>query len=126
MSATQGKIPALWEKFDNLVPVDYQHGERVYGVYYNYESDHNGEFDVLAGFDGDKYPKTVKLTRIDLPEAKYLVFTCKGDMPQIAIDAWTQVWQYFSTDQPEYERLFTVDYEYYPGPNEIQVHIAIR
>ena len=36
----QGKIPTLWQKFDNSIPVVYKGGEKmVYGVYFNYESD---------------------------------------------------------------------------------------
>lgn len=37
------KIGTIWKKFDNIIDVDYKGGERVYGVYYNYESDTNGE-----------------------------------------------------------------------------------
>ncbi|GLX79219.1 hypothetical protein tinsulaeT_25590 [Thalassotalea insulae] len=52
MSPDNGKIPALWQEFNNKVPVNYPQGERVYGVYFDYESDHTGKFTVLAGFDG--------------------------------------------------------------------------
>jgi len=61
MDPIRGKIPALWQTFDDCVPVDYQHGERVYGVYSDYESDHTGKFTVLAGFDGKSLPSDVKL-----------------------------------------------------------------
>ena len=126
MSPSSGKIPALWQSFDNTVPVDYKNGERVYGVYFNYESDHNGEFTVLAGFDGKSYPASANLEHVTIPEAKYLVFTHQGDMPKIAIDAWTEVWNYFNNENPEYERVYTTDFEYYPSQNEIQVHIALK
>ena len=33
------------------VEVNYKDGEKVYGVYYNFESDVNGEFDVLAWYE---------------------------------------------------------------------------
>lgn len=125
MSPDKGKIPALWQKFDAEVPVDYRGGERVYGVYYDYESDHTGDFTVLAGFDGSVDKANTKIETITVPAGKYLVFSCTGDMPQIAIDAWTQVWQYFSQTSPEYKRLFTVDFEHYPNGNAIDVYIAI-
>lgn len=121
-----GKIPALWQSFDASVPVDYKNGERVYGLYYDYESDHNGMFSVLAGFDGQTFPPNVTLENIVIPAGKYLVFSHQGDMPQIAINAWTQVWEYFTSDTCEHERLFTTDFEYYPNGDEIQVHIAIK
>jgi len=121
-----GKIPGLWKTFDESVPVDYKNGERVYGAYFNYESDHNGMFTVLAGFDGQSYPTGANIEQIIIPKAKYLVFTHTGEMPQIAIDAWTEVWEYFSNDDSEHQRLFTTDFEYYPNGNEIKVHIAVK
>ena len=123
-----GKIAGLWQKFDHEVPVNYRGGERVYGIYSSYESDHTGEFEVLAGFDGEKLPDHISLIKKVIPAGEYLVFSKKGKMPQIAIDAWTEVWQYFCTEEsaPEYQRNFLVDFEYYPGPDEIQVHIGIK
>ena len=41
------KIAKIWQKFDNEVEVNYQNGERVYGVYYDYEAD----FSVLEGYE---------------------------------------------------------------------------
>lgn len=87
MNPTTGKISDLWQSFDQLVPVDYQHGERVYGLYYDYQSDHTGEFTVLAGFDGNVSTAHSSLTQMTIPDGKYLVFSKSGDMPQIAIDA---------------------------------------
>jgi predicted transcriptional regulator YdeE len=78
MDPNKGKIGALWQAFDESVPVDYKSGERVYGVYSNYESDHTGKFTVLAGFDGTSFPSNISMEKITIPEAKYLVFTHKG------------------------------------------------
>lgn len=121
-----GKIPDLWQLFDARVPVDYQGGERVYGVYYNYESDHAGMFNVLAGFDGASLPSDITLEEITIPYGKYLVFVERGDMPQIAIDAWTKVWEHFTRDDCPHQRLYNIDFEYYANGNQIEVHIAIK
>lgn len=126
MSADQGQIPALWQRFDDSVAVDYQQGERVYGVYFNYESDHTGEFDVLAGYDGAGDRAPIELEQIEIPAGNYLVFAQQGQMPQIAIDAWTQVWDYFTGAEAQYERLFNVDFEYYPNGNQIEIYIAVK
>ena len=107
MDPKKGKISALWQTFDDAVPVDYKNGERVYGVYSNYESDHTGKFTVHAGFDGKSIPSNVSLEKISIPEAKYFVFIHQGEMPQIAIDAWTEVWNYFSNDKAEHQRLYS-------------------
>ena len=53
MDPQTGQIAKLWQTFDKTVPVDYKNGERIYGVYSDYESDHTGKFTVLAGFDGN-------------------------------------------------------------------------
>lgn len=121
-----GKIPGLWQRFDNTIPVDYVAGERVYGVYFNYESDHAGNFSVLAGYDGEKVPENVEVENITIPPGKYLVFTKQGEMPQVAIDAWTDIWKYFTQENAEYERTFTVDFEHYVNGNHIDVYIAIN
>jgi len=120
-----GKIPALWKTFDESIAVDYQNGERVYGAYFNYESDQHGMFTALAGFDRNSYPSDADLEQIVIPKAKYLVFTHQGEMPQIAIAAWTEVWAYFANEDSKHQRLFTIDFEYYPNGNEIEVHIAV-
>lgn len=122
----QGKIPGVWAAFDQAVPVNYQNGERVYGVYKNYESDHNGDFDVIACFDGKTAPQGVELKQVTIPAGKYLMFSQQGEMPQIAIDAWTEVWNYFVNSDAEHERLFTTDFEYYPHGNAIEVYIAVK
>lgn len=126
MDENKGKIGALWQTFDEAVPVDYQGGERVYGVYFDYESDHTGQFTVLAGFDGASFPANSNLESVTVPEGNYLVFIHKGKMPQIAIDAWTEVWNYFSQGNVKHQRLYSTDFEFYPNGNEIEVHIAVK
>ena len=126
MDQNKGKIPALWQAFDNTVLVDYKNGERVYGVYSNYESDHTGKFTVLAGFDGVTFPSTANLESQTIHQGNYLVFSHQGEMPQIAIDAWTEVWHYFSQANIKHQRLYSTDFEFYPNGNQIEVHIAVK
>jgi len=126
MNADTAKIGCLYQKFDDAVAVDYKHGDRVYGVYHNYESDASGEFSVTAGFDGDEKLSKEKLELIDIQAGNYLVFSATGEMPKIVIDTWMDIWSYFSSDTCEHMRLFTTDFEYYKSQNEIEVHIAIE
>jgi len=126
MDPNKGKIGALWQTFDEAVPVDYKNGERVYGVYSDYESDHSGKFTVHACFDGASFPASSNLEKVTIPKAKYLVFTHQGEMPQIAFDAWTEVWNYFSSEQAEFTREYSTDFEFYPSGNQIEVHIAVK
>lgn len=120
-----GNIPGLWAKFDANVDVDYPGGNRVFGVYDNYASDAMGDFDVSATTNQANVPSKIKLHTKTLPAGKYLVFSESGEMPQIAIDAWTKVWTYFNSANCEYERRYEVDYEYYVSGGEIRVFIGV-
>ncbi len=121
-----GQIPQLWQTFDNTVEVDYQNGNRVYGVYYDYESDATGEFNVLAGTDQTDCNSTAALQTIKIQSGKYLVFHAKGAMPQIVMETWGKVWTYFSNEDCEFSRLYTTDFEYYVFDDEIKVYIAVE
>lgn len=126
MDPEKGKIAALHQKFDAAVEVDYQGGERVYGVYFDYESDHTGKFSVLAGFDGKLGSENTTLKRVVIPEANYLVFTHQGKMPQAVINAWMEVWQYFSNEGAQYQRLYSTYFEYYKSVDEVELYIAVK
>ncbi|MDH5218134.1 MAG: GyrI-like domain-containing protein [Gammaproteobacteria bacterium] len=119
-------IGQLYQNFDKNVPVDYKNGARVYGVYYNYDSDHSGDYSVLAGVDKITEPAKVSLEKVSLVPGNYLVFEAKGEVPQVVIDTWTRVWDYFSSDTAQHERAYTTDFEYYKNADEIEIHIAIK
>jgi len=108
MNPKTAKIAKMWQKFDSEVDVDYQGGERVYGVYYNYESDANGEFDVLAGYEKENN----SLDKVVITKGKYLLFHGKADTPdddarvQAVIETWGKVWEYFSNEGSEYKRVY--------------------
>lgn len=120
------RIAALYQQFDEQVPVNYKEGARVYGVYYNYESDISGEFSVLSGSDEIDESIASSLEQVIIPSGDYMVFGAKGDMPQVVIDTWSKIWDYFSTENTPYQRAYTTDFEYYKSQNEIEIHIAIR
>jgi len=126
MNPATGKIGPLWKEFDEQVEVDYKNGSRVYGVYFNYESDASGEYSILAGTDQLDVRSSAKLEKIVIPSGKYLVFKATGDIPRIVFDTWGRVWEYFSKKDAQYERLYTTDFEYYVNQNEIEVCIAVK
>lgn len=126
MDPTTGRIGPLWKEFDDKVEVDYQKGNRVYGVYFNYESDATGEYSVLAGTDQLEAKTSADLETIIIRSGKYLVFSAKGDIPRIVFETWGRIWEYFSKNDAEYERSYTTDYEHYVNQNEIDVYIAVK
>lgn len=125
MNPENARIGKLWQTFDEKVVVDYQNGKRVYGIYYNYESDANGEFSVLAGTDQDD-ASTNELEKIKILSGQYIVFEAKGDIPQVVIETWGKIWEYFSNENTEHQRAYTTDFEYYKNQNEIEIYIAVK
>ena len=129
MNPETAKIGRVWKEFDSRVEVDYQGGERVYGVYFNYESDANGEFDVLAGY---KIAQKSLEDSVTIEKGKYLVFsksfeeTDEVTRINAIIVTWGKVWEYFSDVSSEYKRAYNTDFEYYKGLHEIEIYISIN
>lgn len=121
------RIGKTWARFDKEIAVDYQGGERVYGVYYNYESDANGEFDVMAGTEKTR----PSLQQVTIPAGRYLLFRATASTAddqsriQAVIDTWGTIWKYFASDTAEYQRAYQTDFEYYKNPLEIEIYISI-
>lgn len=114
------KIAPLWEDFFKKEIPKRLNSHEIYGVYYNYENDARGEFDVLAGvkIDDGNFEKIV------IEEGDYPVFCSKGQMPQIVIDTWGKVWSYFDVN-PKEQRAYRADFEKYIGEDEIEIYIGI-
>lgn len=123
MNPQTAKIGAIWQKFDNSVDIDYKGGERVYGVYYNYESDANSEFDVLAGCE----TYNEKLASVKIEKGKYLVYEENNDNSRVqaVIETWGKIWEYLSNENSQYKRAYKTDFEYYKNQNEIEIYISI-
>ena len=54
----------------------------------------------------------------------YLVFTGRGEMPQMMLAVWQAIWQYFD-EHPEIRRSYRSDFEAYSGPDRVAVHIGV-
>jgi len=124
MNPQTAKIGAIWQKFYQTVECE----EKVYGVYYNYESDANGEFDVLAGYE----TSNEKLESVKIEKGKYLVFhktyeeNNDNSTVQAIIETWGKIWEYFSNENSQYKRAYRTDFEYYKNQNEIEIYISIQ
>ncbi len=137
MNPETAKIATLYEDFDKNIVVDYQHGARVYGVYFDYESDASGQFSVLAGADRIE-SSTVELQQAKIVAGDYLVFKGEGEMPQAVIDTWMKIWDFFSEGNTskkadkntensiEYKRAYKTDFEFYKSESQVEIHIGIE
>lgn len=92
---------------------------RLYGVYSGYEADVHGAFDITTGVAVADGPASVRIEGGD-----YLVFSAKGQMPQMVIDLWDTIWAYFDA-HPEIQRRYRSDFEAYSGPEEVAIHIGV-
>jgi predicted transcriptional regulator YdeE len=126
MNPETAKIGKLWDSFIPSVTPHMSQNSQVYGVYYNYESDMNGEFDVLAGANDLVVEPQLKLDDISIAGGNYLVFSSKGSMPQAVIEAWVLVWNYFSSNDCNHTRTYKTDFEHYKTQNEVDVYIGIQ
>lgn len=101
---------------------------RIFGVYSGYESNEHGAFDVTAGValaDTEHGPFLQGVARVDIEAGRYLVFTGQGEMPQMVVDTWVRVWNYFA-DNPQVQRRFGTDFEAYERPDQVVVHIGVK
>lgn len=116
----KGKIQKLWEKFyqDNLhEKIKNKTSENIYGIYSDYESDHNGEYHYFIGFEvleTQAYEKDpyLAIKKIDL--GKYsAIATEKGVAQQVIPMAWNKIWKMNSSELGG-KRSFQTDFEIYP------------
>lgn len=126
------KIPALWQKFfvrflpatdsdqKNIAP-------EIYGVYFDYESDHQGNYSLLAGIKTlDTTLPTAESVTISVQGGTYLVFEAQGAMPEALISTWEQIWTYFDAPNCPFQRAYTTDFEQYLAADKVSVHIAVN
>ncbi len=126
MSPETSRIGNLWQNFYEKIIPNLAGDAIVYGVYYDYESDADGEFSVLAG--ADKLEKSLEenIKEVSIKNGSYMVFEAKGDMPQVVIDTWLKIWDYFSAENAQHRRAYTTDFELYKSQDEIEIYIAIK
>lgn len=110
----------LFEKIPGRLP-----DPGMYGVYSAYESDHAGAFDVTAGAAVFEPAAGASWHTVKIQPGEYLVFTAKGAMPQVVIQTWGAIWQFFQA-HPGIQRSYATDFEAYKGPDEVAIHIGIK
>lgn len=128
MNPETASIAGLYQDFDNNIAVDYENGARVYGVYYDYESDASGDFSVLAGADRIK-SSIIELEQVTIQAGNYLLFKGEaeeqGEMPQAVIATWMKVWNYFSNADCAHQRAYKTDFEHYISATNVHIYIGI-
>ena len=124
MNPETQKIAPLWGRFYSELLPTLSEGATVYGVYHNYASDAQGEFDVLVG--ADTLEETVEMKSVALQAGKYLMFPVKGELPQAIIDTWMQIWAYFDDHSIDERRAYETDFELYKSADEVEIYIGVH
>jgi len=125
MNPKVAKIGALWQNFfENIMPTLGETPPPLYGVYFNYESDAHGEFDVLVGAESVE-PLDGRETVV-LEDGNYLCFTAKGELPQAVIETWGEIWAYFADENCKERRVYKTDFEHYISQDEAEIYIGVK
>ncbi|HZG17841.1 MAG TPA: GyrI-like domain-containing protein [Candidatus Bathyarchaeia archaeon] len=132
----QGKIPALWgtffsEQITEKIP-EIVHPHWMYMLYSNYENGAEGEYTALIGHESEKKGDVpTGLIRIELPAAKYAVFTTRqGPVSEVVPEAWMQIWEWSAAGR--LRRTFSGDFERYdsrgfdPQQAVVEIFIAVE
>ena len=129
MNPKTGKIGGLWGNFSKSFGPHMSNDDQVYGVYCAYESDHNGEFNVLAGMKNvsDEAQKSLAepLETVTLEAGRYAVFSGTGAMPQEVVEVWQEIWQHFNAPDCPHKRQYKTDFEHYTSRESVDIYIGI-
>ena len=123
-SEEKAKIGELWDKYveENIYSKTFNKANNtaMYATYTDYENKDSGDYKVTIGVEVLK-PKNA----ITIEKQKYLMFSKKGELPQIVIELWKEILEYFENNN-EYERAYTIDLEKYAVEDEIEIYISIK
>ncbi|CDH08197.1 GyrI-like domain-containing protein [Xenorhabdus bovienii] len=129
MDAATAKIMPLWQHFYQDIYPKQLSGNVVYGVYSNYESDANGQFDVIAAVkehEGDNAQTGSSFDKIELVAGRYIIFSGLAGEGNPVFQLWQQVWQYFEQPDCLHQRSWKTDYEVFHQDGKIELFIGIE
>lgn len=118
------KIPKLWESFASSPLKNALPKTKAYCVYSNYESDVSGFYDVTVGIPLLLQTNENHLTPIVIQKGHYFCFRNQGNLPDVVIETWNAIWQFFSEHQA-YRRAYQTDFEVYLENNIMEVYIGL-
>lgn len=86
----------------------------TYSAYTEYETDENGQYTYFVGEEVDSFEEIPDgFKTLIIPASNYAKFECgPGQMPNIVIDSWKEIWQMQETDLGG-KRSYVADFEIY-------------
>lgn len=121
-------IQKLWDEFysNNIVSKikDKKPNSFIYGVYDDYESDLNGNYTLTAGVEISR--KDIKNNNcVIIKKGKYILFENKGNLPEVVVQTWRYIWDYFQKNK-DAKRKYSSDFEVYESDKNIKIYISIK
>lgn len=120
----EDRIANFWKEFMSTNILSIIKGKKadqvMYGVYYDYESNMDGEYSFMLGtkITDQTIPQPEGISTIKIPKQKYAVFIADG-LHEIR-NTWKTIW---STDL---KRTYRFDFEIYtPNSNQVKIYISV-
>ena len=124
MNEETAKIQTAWDNYveDNVYSAthDKANNKSMYCVYSNYTDGIDGDFDVTVGVEVTKSKHAIVIA-----DEKYLIFKKVGELPEIVIETWAEIVEYFENNS-EFTRAYTIDFEHYTKEDEIEIYVSIE
>ncbi|MDP0499230.1 MAG: effector binding domain-containing protein [Verrucomicrobiota bacterium JB022] len=119
-------IRELWSRYlcDDFPSQIARGGERIYGVYHEFENGWEGAYTVVAGMDN--VPAYDTETQVQLQPGRYLVFSCKGEKETASYGCWDAAWRYFEQGDCPHTRRFATDFEQYLPDDTVELYISVE
>jgi predicted transcriptional regulator YdeE len=120
----------LWSKFigeNTAKKIPNKISEDIYSIYTDYESDHNGDYTNIIGYQVSSIENTANgLVSKEIPSSNYQKFTAKGKFPECVQNTWGEIWN------SEIERSYVADFEVYGDKSmnmtdaEVNIFISVK
>ncbi|AFD06815.1 GyrI-like domain-containing protein [Solitalea canadensis] len=104
-------IGNFWAQFlqqNWIEQVEHKSGNRILGLYYDYEGDFTKPYSFAIGCRVDNIDVVPEgLIALKIPASNYAEFIARGKMPDCIIDTWVDIWN------SDIDRSYTFDLEAY-------------
>ena len=110
------RVTDLWAKA--LKTLADHHGS-IYGVYHNYESNYQGDYDLSISIATEQLQdNTITLGH------NYREFPIALNQPSSIVEVWQNIWQ--MEENGELDRQYDADYEEYRSDGKVSIFISLK
>lgn len=122
-------IGGLWNHFyqDGIYSqIPSKVNDKGLGIYSDYETDFNGEYEIFVGCEVEQEPTTqIEDTSVKIiPASNYAKFVVRGNMHQAVANFWSELWEM------NLDRSYLCDFEEYQNNSiedaEVHIYISIK